>query len=406
MKKVIVFLMAFSVITGLHAGGSADKSAQETTSKPVKIAVAFWMIDANAILVQKYFKEYVGPALNVEFMFSEAVDNPDKLMTFIENAYAAGCEGIINYQNSSVPQAIAKANELGMYIVTNAPFVDDNKQLPYNVGFVAAKPAGVAKSFGELVNDLVNDGKQHSIIVISAGSAFGNPEHYESTVAILETLRDVYGLNYTREINDLAASRAETQAVNNKNIKIVIYPGYPTGSTYVTGISTLLQTGEYDTILSCYAAYAMASVAIDEVEKAYKTNIRISAIMMMDDQTKTVFSTKDSTGSYSLDSAILTPSVSLAAGLFAIVYNGVAGHADRVRVNGEATYYDSPKWKCSDGAEYERISQINTSDSNWEVSIDELKKMLVPFNANANVDSIYKQLESISSESVLKARGL
>jgi len=391
---------------GLYAGGSQQSGGAGTALKPVKIAVAFWQIDANALLVQKYLKEYVGPAFNVTFMFSEALDNADKLMTFMENAYAAGCEGIMNYQNSSIPQAVAKANELGMYIATNATPVPENKDLPYNMGFVAASAAGVAKSFGELVKDLVNDGKSHSIIVVSAGAAFGNAEHYESTVAILSTLKEVYGLKYAKDIKDLAVSRAETDAVNDKSIKITIYPGYPTGNTYVTGISALLQTGEYDTILACNAAYSRASVAIDEVEKAYKKNIRISAPMMMDDTTKTVFSTRDSTGDYSLDSAVLTPNVSLAAGLFTLVYNGITGHADKVRPGSVAGYYDSPKWKCPSADDYVRISKVNTSDATWEVNLDELKQMLVEFNPNANADSIYKRLEGITSEYVLKARGL
>jgi hypothetical protein len=411
LKKVFVVLFALTLLAGVNAGGGSDSGAQGAVGsgpalKPVKIAVAFWLIDANALLIQKYFKEYVGPALNAEFMFSEAVDNADKLMTFMENAYAAGCQGIINYQNSSVPQAIAKANELGMYIATNASFLEENKELPYNMGFVAAEASGVASSFGELVKDLINDGQKHSSIIVSAGSAFGNPEHYEATVAILQTLADLYGFKYTREIKDLAVVRAETEAANDKNIKIVIYPGYPMGNTYVTGLSALLQTGEYDTILACNAAYARSAVAIDEVEKAYKKNIRISAITMIDDSTKTSFFTKDSTGDSSLNSAVVTPSISTAAGLFALVYNGITGSADKVRVNGQASFFDSPKWKCANASEYTRIEKIDTSDSTWEVNIDDLKKMLAPFNPNVNMDSIYKQLESITAESVLRARGL
>jgi hypothetical protein len=173
LKKAFMVLFALVLLEGVNAGGGSDSGAQGTTGtgpvlKPVKIAVAFWLIDANSLLNQKYLKEYVGPALNVEFMFSEAVDNADKLMTFMENAYAAGCQGIINYQNSSIPQAIAKANELGMYIVTHARFVEENKTLPYNMGFVNGGGLNVSKAFGELVRDLVNDGQRHSIIIVSA----------------------------------------------------------------------------------------------------------------------------------------------------------------------------------------------------------------------------------------------
>jgi hypothetical protein len=411
LKKAFVVLFALVLLAGVNGRGRSDGGAQGTagsgpTLKPVKIAVAFWLIDANSLLIQKYFKEYVGPALNAEFMFSEAVDNADKLMTFMENAYAAGCQGIINYQNSSVPQAIAKANELGMYIATNASFLEENKELPYNMGFVAAKASGVADSFGELVKDLVNDGQNHSSIIVSAGSAFGNQEHYEATVAILRTLEGVYGLKYAKEIKDLAVSRAETQADNDKNIKIVIYPGYPGTNTYVTGMSTLLQTGDYDTVLSCNAAYAQFSVAVDEVEKAYKKDIRVSALTQINDQTKTSFITKDSFGGASLNSAILNPSVSLASGLFALVYNGITGHADKVRINNEAGYYNAPKWKCSGPDEYARIEKIDVSNDTWEVNIDELKKLLVIFNSSANAQSIYNQLESATAESVLRARGL
>jgi hypothetical protein len=411
LKKTFVVLFALVLLAGVSAGGGSDSGAQGAAGsgpalKPVKIAVAFWLIDPSSLLVQKYLREYVSPALNVEFMFSEAVDNADKLMTFMENAYAAGCQGIINYQNSSVPQAIAKANELGMYIATNASFVEENKEFPYNMGFVAADAAGVANSFGELVRDLVNDGQKHSIVIVSAGSAFGNQEHYEATVAILRTLEGVYGLKYARDIKDLAVSRAETQADNDKDVKIVIYPGYPTGNTYVTGMSALLQTGDYDTILACNAAYARFSVAVDEVEKAYKKDIRVSAITMINDQTKTSFITQDSFGRASLNSAILNPSVSLASGLFALVYNGITGHADKVRINNAAAFYDAPKWKCNSPDEYARIEKIDVSNDTWEVNMDELKKLLVVFNPSANAQSIYKQLESVTAEFVLKARGL
>jgi len=219
-------------------------------------------------------------------------------------------------------------------------------------------------------------------------------------------LENTYGLQYERPVETLAVSRAVTEAVNNRGIKITIYPGYPTGDTYVTGISTLLQTGEFDTILACNAAYARFLVAIDEVERAFRKNIRISAITAINDQTRTAFTTIDSTGNNTLDSALLMPSVSQAVGLFALVYNGITDHADKVRVNGEGAYYNAPKWKCNNADEYVRIERINSSDNTWEVTIDEVKQMLVTFNPNANAESIYRQLENVTSEYILRARGL
>jgi hypothetical protein len=405
-KTAKMFFVVLFTMTLIITAASCRKKDNSAAVQPVKIAVAFWQIDANSLLIQKYFQEYIAPALNASFMFSEAVEDAASLITFMENAYAAGCQGIINYQNSSVEQALAKANELGMYIATQTPSNVENKNIPYNVGFVAANAASVAKSFGELVNNLVGDGMNHNIIIVSAGAGFGNAEHYEATAAILRTLENVYGLQYERPVESLAVSRAETEAKNNKGIKITIYPGFPTGDTYVTGMSTLLQTGQYDTILACNAAYARFLVAIDEVEKAFRKNIRVSAITAINDQTKTAFTTIDSTGNNTLDSALLMPSISQAVGLFSLVYNGVTGFAGNVRVNGEGTYFNAPKWKCNNAAEYARIEQINTSNDKWEVTIDELKQMLAAFNPDANAESIYQQLESVTSENILRMRGL
>jgi hypothetical protein len=413
MKKLLVVVLAFCLTISVFASGKGEAASAAPASqsagpslKAVKIAVAFWQIDANSILIQKYLQEYVSPSLNVSFMFSEAIDNSDKLMTFMENAYAAGCQGIMNYQGTTVEQAISKANELGLYIANQTTNAAENKDSQYNMGFVSATADGVAKDFGDLVTNLVSDGKTHSVIIVSAGAAFGNQEHYESTVNILNTLQKVYGLTYTKAVPELARSRAETQVENDKGIKITIYPGYPTGNTYVTGMSTILQTGEYDTMLACNAAYAQFSVAVDEVEKAYKKDIRVSAITSITDQTKTAFNTLDSTGHNSLNSALLMPSISQASGLFALVYNGITGFGDKLRRNGETIYYNSPKWKCNSADEYRRIEQINSSPDKYEVTLDELKKMLGVFNSGISADGIYSQLEGVTSEYLLKARGL
>jgi hypothetical protein len=402
---VLVFFLQLMVITGSVFGGGG-KQAQADKSGPVKIAVAFWQIDAQSLLVQKYLKDYLGPAFNTEFMFSEAVTDADALITFMENAYAAGCQGIMNYQNSSIEQAIAKANELGMWIATQMPANPANGDLPYNVGYVSADAASVAKDFGELVTSLVQDGKPHNIIIVSAGAGIGNQEHYESTVTILKMLSSIYGMKYEKAVEDLAISRGVTDVNNDKGIKITLYPGFPTGDTYVTGMSSLLQTGEYDTVLACNAAYARFMVAVNEVERAFKKNIRVSAITSINDQTKNTFSTLDSTGDTSLNSALLMPSVSQAVGLFALVYNGITGHSDAVRVNGRGAFYNSPKWKCNNADEYTRIEKINTTSNLWEVNIDEVKQLLVSYNPQANYSSIYKMLNDQTAQRILAARGL
>ena len=403
MKRIGLFC---AVLILLVFGGCRAQGRTSGVPQQVKIAVPFWQIDAQALLTQRYLSEYLGPALNVQFMFSEAVSDAETLMNFIENAYAAGCHGIMNYQNSAVEQAIAKANELGMYIATNTTTMPVNRDLPYNLGLVAASDASVAKDFGDLVMPLISDEQRRNVIIVSAGAGLGNNEHRESTVAILNMLASVHNLRFERTVQDLAVSRSVTDAVNDRGIKITIYPGYPTGDTYVAGMSALLQTGEYDTVLACNAAYARFMVAIDEVERAFRKNIRVSAITTINDQTRTAFTTIDSTGNTSLDSAMLMPSISTAAGLFALVYNGITGHADAIRVNNEGAFYNSPKWKCPSAADYSRIERVNASNDTWEMNVDEVKRLLIQYNPGATYTGIFNTLNGMTIDSILRARGL
>ena len=399
MKKLLSILLACMLALGCLTAGA--ESLPE-----VKIAVAFYQIDSAALQVQDYLQNYVAPALNVTFMFSEAIDNVDKLINFMDNAYAAGCQGIMNYQNSSVEQAISKALELEMYIATNTTTAVENGDIPFNMGMSAADAKYCADQFGGMISTLFEDGEVHNVVIVSAGAGMGNNEHKYSTIAILEMLQNIYGLTYTEDIETLATTRTQIDCANDKDVLITIYPGYPTGDTYVPGMSTILQSGKYDTVLACNAAYAKFSVAIDEVEKATGKDIRVSAITAINDTTKAGFSTTDSTGHASLNSAILMPSVSTAASLFALVYNGITGYADRFRQDDTGYYYNSPKWVCPDADSYARLEKINSSADTWEVSIDELKQMLAAFNPDANLETMQQQMLTMDADYILEARGL
>lgn len=400
MKKMLSLILACMLMFGCFtAAGAEDLPA-------VKIAVAFYQIDSAALQVQDYLQNYVGPQLNVTFMFSEAIDDVDKLMNFMDNAYAAGCQGIINYQNSSVEQAISKALELEMYIATNTTNQVENGDIPFNMGMSAADAEYCAQQFGDMVKGLFEDGDVHNVVIVSAGAGMGNNEHKYSTIAILNMLQNIYGLTYEQDVEALATTRAQIDCANDKDVLITIYPGYPNSDTYVPGMSTILQTGKYDTVLACNAAYAKFSVAIDEVEKATGKDIRVSAITAINDTTKSGFTTMDSTGHTSLNSAILMPSVSTAASLFALVYNGITGHGDAFRPDDNGYYYNSPKWVCPDAESYARLEQINSSADKWEVSIDELKEMLTAFNPDANQASLQELMLKMDANYILEARGL
>lgn len=427
MKKFISLFLVLALVLSMAACGStstkeaaptaanapaAETQAQATEAgpaevelKPYKIAVAFTQINATALAQQKYLQEYVAPAFNVEFMFSEAVDSAETAMTFIENAYAAGCQGILNFENSSVEQINAKANELGMYIVSNSPKAE-NSDLPYVMGYVAGSVSDVANLYKDVVAEVTSDGQKHNVVIISAGAGLGNEQHYDCTYAMLESLQDIYGLTYSDTIENLASSRGMMELETGSDVKILLYPGYPNSDTYVSGLSTMLQTGDYDVVLGCNQATAKFSVAIDEVERAYNTDIKVSYFSSVDDATTAGFQTTDAFGNSSINSVLINPGNMLIGTMFAVLYNGISGNGDAIRCDGEGYRFNSPMWMAGDADAYMAIAALNGTDGNHELSIEEIQNMLVIYNPGTTYQTISDELSGLTADAVLSARGL
>jgi len=382
-----------------------EDEKEEVKLDPYKIAVAFTQINATALAQQEYLEKYIGPAFNVEFMFSEAVDSAEVAMTFLENAYAAGCQAVMNFQNSSVEQINAKANELGMYIISNAPPAE-NADLPYVLGSMRAPVSGVADAYTEMVNQFTADGKAHNVVIISAGAGLGNAQHYECTYAMLEALQAKYNLTYSDSVENLASSRGMTQVETGTDMKILLYPGYPNSDTYVSGLSAELQTGEYDVVLGCNAATTKFAVAIDEVERAYDISVKVGYFTSIDDAATAAVTTKDVHGTASVDSIVINPGNILVGGMFAVLYNGVSGHADAMKTDGAGTDFSIPLWLATDAETYLKLAGLNVSAETLEMSVEDIQEMLCIYNAGTTAASAQEKILSLTAEGVLTARGL
>lgn len=429
MKKIIALLLALVMVFSLAACGSNAGNDEDKTNdtvvtdnnntvetpddegetqvelKPYKIAVAFTQINATALSQQEYLKTYIAPAFNVEFMFSEAVDSAEVAMTFLENAYAAGCQAVMNFQNSSVEQINAKANELGMYIINNSPAAE-NSDLPHVLGYMAGSVPDCAAAYKNMVEEFSSDGEAHNVVIISSGAGLGNSQHYECTYAMLETLQKNYGLTYSDSIENLAASRGMTQVETGTDMKILLYPGYPNSDTYVSGLSAELQTGVYDIVLGCNQATTKFAVAIDEVERAFNMDIKVGYFTSIDEATTSAVNTLDVSGNSSVNSVIVNPGNVLVGGMFAVLYNGLSGHADAMRVDGAGNTFNSPLWLAENADMYSKLAGLNGSEDTLELSIEEIQNMLCIYNADANAASIQEQLSGITAANVLEARGL
>lgn len=320
--------------TGSADDGNQPQGNEPVSYSPMKIAFAANAVDETFVEMKNAMENSIGPALNIEFMFSEAISDAGALTTFIENAYASGCDAVWTNVTSSIDQAAGVCEELGMYFVgISSDVAKENMSLEHYVSVTGASAAGYATAYGQALSSVLNDGKDHSVLILSGAACYGATSFIEGTVGSLQALADVYGLTYDEDLYALATSSTQVDATNDKGIKITVFPGM---ADMATNVSPLLQTGNYDVLCGTTAIYDSLGVAVDEVEKALGTDIKVISRASFSDNIKAAFNGTDSQGSPIMDAIVLNGAYEHIAAV-TILRNAFDGNLDNMRDNGQCS---------------------------------------------------------------------
>lgn len=403
MKKLFTILLALFMVFSLAAcsgGGSND----DTSEAPRKIGVATIHEGETWEIQKKYFVEELGPALNMEFMFSEKLSDANGLVDFMDQAYASGCVGLINLvtSNDAVAQGARKAEEWGMWFCTqNSALNSDVASLEHNLGHCGAGAAQFGEAYKTALKELIGDGQPHSIVIFSGaavGGAIGQgaASHYYSVEGMLKAFQETYNLTYEKSIDEIINTQDPGQvATGNDDVKIYIYPGRDTAAALPT-IQAQLQTGDYDTFAAVFS-YSAFTTAIDEVEKSLNKDIRIIGTASIEAQTETGFNTKDSFGNSILNAAIINP-LNVANVVNAIeIYQGLAGNGAAMKEGGNAVLLGVSPWACMDAETYAGIGQLDRGHDTYVVNSDDLQKYLTAETKVADLEALLADLADVNS---------
>ena len=412
-KKFVGFISMMLMVMVLSGCGA--KSNPQTPGSPVAqpeapketytIAVAWNQMSVETQQRIKYLEEAISPALDVEFIFSEELTDSESMMTFLENSYAAGADALYSTVTDGIDQVAARADELGMYTVfETSRFSEDIATIPTFLGITGINTNKVAEAYGDLLNEKFDSNTKKNFLVISGGAARGVMSHIQATTSMLSEIADIYGLTYDQDVAELAKLNATTDINTNSDIKITIVPGFPGMEGYNNGVSRLLQTGDYDVIVSVYQVTETFGTTVNEVEKALGKNISIINQASFSDVTKMAFATKDSTGNPTLDGAVLYAGIAHTAYGIAMLYNGLTGHADVVRQDGKAAVFSVSPLISKGPEDYEILSKLDTSEDTYVYTAEEVKNM-VKVN-NDKVDHAYLRniVDSFSTEDIISRR--
>lgn len=420
MKKVIPLIMVMVMCLGLAACGTPKASPAPTSpsggenpapsnateaNQKYKIAILEAALNDESVIRANYFKNYVGPKYNIEFMFSEACSTTEAAMTFIENAADAGCQAIINYYPTDVEQQVQLAREYSIIMSIN---VNRNARSESTftggydnfVGGFAANQKETGKLFRDYLVENLSADEAHGFVVTTGSAYNGAEQQFEISVNMLEALQDIYGLTFETKIEDLVTSSSPVEAKNDKGLDIYVYPGMSSQDGWLQGLSSALQTGKYDYCLYSRQDFVDTAVTVSEIEKSYNKDVTVVTFGSFGESLTNAFNTKDNFGNASINMSNVKFTSLVSAMGFVQVYNGLTNHADVIK-NAKGEPADT-LFKMQAVTSAEQLEEMSAwdKDGKWVGDYDLIDSCLGINNSELTAEKIQQNFDAVTYEAI------
>ena len=388
-------------------GGSAEASSDTASGEKYVIGIAEAQANDEVTLRRAYLENFIAPTYNVEFIFSEVLKDDAATRTFIENCINSGADAVIDMKSCNGTMA-KLCEDAGLVYTFNGNYVSSpelySKDYPALSGCIGANNEQVGSLFRDWLEENASEDGSEGFLISTSLASQGNTQHIEIAKAILEGLQEKYGMTFTQSIDDLVAASTTTNAENDKGILVTIYPGSPNKDTWLPGISTLLQSGQYQMFMSAGQTYNQTATVVDEVEKAFGIDIKVASIGALGNTLTTAFNTQDPNGNPSVDLVAVKAVSTQTACMFATTYNAlVAGTESRaVRdEDGMPVYYTFNFIGITSPEQLEdTVGWDDIEAESWIADKDFVDSMLVSVNPDITSDDINAIMTALSFESI------
>lgn len=354
MRKVTkrIFLAIIAVITLLGilsgcanstgASGTSGSSAVGTAAtgeaashETFKIGVIEVQLNDESTNRASWFRDYIGPKYNCEFMFSEACTDLNACMSFIENAADAGCDAIINYYavGANTQQLVELCAEYDMVYAENGGRNPANENVytgnyeNFAGGFMADQPA-TGKLFKDYLSETLDTDIPHGFIIGTGAAYQGNAQQTEISANMMSALEDLYGMEFEQDTSVYYTDSAPVSAPNSADLEIYCYPGAPNISGWLEGLNAALQTGKYDYVLMSGNVIGNIMTSVGELENAMNKDFTVIGFGTFGEALTSAMESTDMFGNQALSMSTVKFTSIVSSMGFAQVYNCLTGHRD------------------------------------------------------------------------------
>lgn len=406
MKRVITFLLTFVLALSLLAGCSGtstedistqdQQEAKDSGLESHKIGVATYNIkDAQIMMFKEYLDGYIKECFpDVSFLYSDGLSGSEDLMDFLSLCAESGVEGVMVFGSYDLQKEVEFCAEHGMYMIrpsatsSDADF-DAVASNPYYVGEIGPGVELEYQTGVSMTQSLAKKGETY--LILSSGASEGNEMHRLRTLGILDTLQEIYGVDFEQSPEELAVVSKPT-TVEADGLIFTIFPGYLESEENSTAAANLAASGEYTTILS--------TVPVSPIKDTLDTlDILCGTIDCFSEDNYYGF--QDGTISY-----VAGKYQSEIGPGFAALYNAVTGNAEAFREDGKAFRLTQGFWTAESNEKYNEMYSLARSISMNAYNYEDLYGVIKSMTPEADFEDLKALAESYSYEDCRERRGL
>lgn len=404
MRKHIAFALMLVMLLSLLPGcgertteavANQDLIQAEASGMELhRIGVATYNVqDAQIQMFKEYLDGYIKECfVDVSFLYSGSIGNTDEMMEFLHACADNGCEGIMLFYTSDLQREVEFCADHGMYVIRASGNASDEEfeavaDNPYFLGEIGP---GSETEYLEAVQMthamFVEDG---AYVILSGGAFMGNEMHRQRTVAILDTLQQLAGVNL-KQSSELLAMVNEPTVAETEGLKVIICPGYVELEVFGTPASEAIMTGEYDAVLSAIPVTPL-------MDALNSTDIRCGVIDCFSEDNFFGFQ-KGKIG------YVAGKYQSEIGPAFAALLNAITGNAAAYRQDGRAFRLHQGFWTAATMEEYDSMYALARGAAVNAYNYEDLYAVLLSQNPQSTFADFRALVEAFSYEDCLARR--
>lgn len=398
MKKLFGMLLCFALTVVLLAG-CGGSSQEEDAEVYHTIAVAVYdPTDPEMMLFINYYQNYIAESFPVRFLISGELESAEEEIEFLASAKEEGAEACISFYGEDLGSILAACGELELYYVKGSASISDEeyeayKEDPWFLGVIGPSEEEEEEVARDMAALFAAEGASSYLILSGGAGGQVNFMQYTRAVAMLAQLEEDLDLDYTGEIQSLAAAEELTIVdTGREDVKIVIAPGYLQMEAGQEVLAQALELAEYDAVLSVLGIGSVSDI-LQEAAEASAGGLLVGVVDCFSEENLTL-------ADGGLLDYVAGKYASMVAPAFVAVFNALEGDVDLVNPDGVAFRISQSYWSAVGEDEYEELYSYTQSIYENAYSSSDLMSVIRAYNQDASYEDFCLLAANSDLESV------